>query len=72
MRIANLCILLILIVSLATACTPVKPWQRGNLAKAHMSLDPDPPESRFMQHVHDSKTATSGGYGVGGGGCGCN
>ncbi|MCB0332591.1 MAG: DUF4266 domain-containing protein [Bdellovibrionales bacterium] len=53
-------------------CTEVQPWQRGNLAKGHMAFDPDPLESRFMQHVYDSKTASSGGYGVGGGGCGCN
>ncbi|MCB0328301.1 MAG: DUF4266 domain-containing protein [Bdellovibrionales bacterium] len=53
-------------------CAEVQVWERGNLAKPHMSFDPDPLESTFMQHVYDSKTASSGGYGIGGGGCGCN
>ncbi|MCB0321278.1 MAG: DUF4266 domain-containing protein [Bdellovibrionales bacterium] len=65
--VAMLCLLAFL-----GACAPVRPWERGTLAKPHMSLDPDPLESRFMQHVYDSKTASSGGYGAGGGGCGCN
>ena len=52
-------------------CTPVKPWERGTLAKPQMQLDPDPLESRFQRHVHESREGSSGGYGVGGGGCGC-
>ncbi|MCB0354130.1 MAG: DUF4266 domain-containing protein [Bdellovibrionales bacterium] len=56
----------------AFGCAEVQVWERGNLAKPHMAFDPDPLEKRFMQHVHESKTASSGGYGVGGGGCGCN
>ncbi|GAB4273508.1 MAG: hypothetical protein Kow0065_22300 [Methylomicrobium sp.] len=57
---------------LLTACAPVKPWERGILAKPHMALDPSPGESKIKQHVFFSKEATAGGTGVGGGGCGCN
>ena len=55
-----------------SGCTPVKTWQRGDLARPHMSFDPDPLESESKQHMYFSKEASSGGYGVGGGGCGCN
>lgn len=65
-------ILLPLIIIAASGCTPVQPWQKGNLAKSHMQFDPDPLESRFTKHVQDSREGASGGYGVGGGGCGCN
>jgi len=64
--------LLISFLLLATACADVKPWQKGNLAKKHMAFDPDPVESKFIQHMYSSKEAASGGYGIGGGGCGCN
>ena len=52
--------------------TPVNAWEKGNLAKPGMSLDGDPLDERFVQHIYTSKEAASGGYGVGGGGCGCN
>jgi len=51
---------------------PVKPWQKGNLAKPEMTFGADPLETRFQQHIYFSKENASGGYGVGGGGCGCN
>jgi hypothetical protein len=59
---------------LVSACSlnPVQPWEKGNLAKPIMALDPDPLEARFDQHTYFSKEAASGGYGAGGGGCGCN
>ena len=53
------------------ACTPVKPWQKGTLAKSHMQFDPDPLEARFKRHVFESKEASRGGFGAVGGGCGC-
>ena len=61
-------------VTLCSACSlqPVNAWQKGNLAKPIMALDPDSLESRFDQHTYFSKEAASGGAGVGGGGCGCN
>lgn len=54
------------------SCTPVKPWQKGNLAKPNMAFEPDQLESRERQHIYFSKEGSSGGYGIGGGGCGCN
>lgn len=54
-----------------TGCSTVKPWRRGNLAKPHMQLDPDPLEARFRRHVFESKEGTKGGFGALGGGCGC-
>lgn len=66
-------ILVISAMLLLTGCgTPVKAWQKGNLAKPIMSFEPDPMDGRFTKHIYFSKEASSGGYGVGGGGCGCN
>lgn len=60
-------------VLLVAGCsTPVKPWQKGNLAKPEMAFDSDPLDTRFMDHTYFSKEGASGGAGVGGGGCGCN
>ena len=67
---AACCLLLALLC--AGCATPVKPWEKGFLAKPEMALDPDPAESRVDRHVRQSKEAAFGGYGVGGGGCGCN
>lgn len=65
------CLLLVSAV-VCGGCAEVKPWQKGNLAKAQMSFDTDPLESHFRQHVYDSKEGSFGGYGVSAGGCGCN
>ncbi|MBN8549364.1 MAG: DUF4266 domain-containing protein [Deltaproteobacteria bacterium] len=68
-------ILWVVFVALALACagcTPVKPWQKGNLAKSQMAFDPDPLDAKFRQSVYDSKEGSFGGYGLGAGGCGCN
>ena len=47
-------------------------WQKGALAKPEMSMNNDPLDQAFTQHIYTSKESASGGYGVGGGGCGCN
>lgn len=65
--------LLLIIVTLSlVGCAQVKPWERGNLARPEMSLEPDPMGAGLDHHIYSSKEAASGGYGVGGGGCGCN
>jgi len=51
---------------------PVKPWQKGNLARPDMAFDADALESKMAEHVYVSKESHYGGNGVGGGGCGCN
>ena len=67
---------LVLLAALALAgCAtmePPKPWERGDLAKPAMQIDPDRLETKIQQHIYASKEAATGGYGVGGGGCGCN
>ena len=72
-------VLLLLVVALAgiaaVGCAtvePPKPWERGDLAKPSMQIDPDKLQTKIDQHVYTSKEAATGGYGVGGGGCGCN
>ena len=65
-------IIIILLACLASSCTEVKAYQKGNLAKSHMAFETDPVESKFMQHTYTSKEGSSGGYGTAGGGCGCN
>jgi Domain of unknown function (DUF4266) len=54
------------------AMTPLQPWEKGNLAKPEMTMNADPLDQRYTQHIYNSKENASGGYGVGGGGCGCN
>ena len=61
-----------LVAVLLSACAPVKPWQRGNLAKPQMALDEDPMLLSISEHIYSSKEASSGGVGPAGGGCGCN
>jgi hypothetical protein len=66
----------VLLTALAAAgCAtmePPKPWEKGDLAKPAMQIDPDKLETKIQQHIYASKEAATGGYGVGGGGCGCN
>jgi hypothetical protein len=68
-------LLLALLGSSASGCAhapPVKPWQRGYLAKRAMQFD-DGLEGRFRQHLFGgAREGADGGYGHVGGGCGCN
>ena len=50
----------------------VKPWERGNLAKASMTFGSDSMTDATDDHVYFSKEASSGGRSFGAGGCGCN
>lgn len=65
-------ILSLLLVISACEMQPVKPWQRGTLAKPEMQLVPDELENFLDEHIYFSKEAATGGQSVGGGGCGCN
>ena len=62
----------LLIGLLCQACADVAPWERGNLAKDEMSLDPNPNLSHIRDHIFTSREAAQGGRGGSGGGCGCN
>lgn len=64
--------LLIAFVALgASGCANVEPWQRGNLAKPQMALDPHPRRTALLAHIHAAREAASGGVSEDGGGCGC-
>ena len=65
-------LILALIASGLQACASVEPWERGNLAKGHMALDPDPTLSAMRAHAYTSREAASGGGSAQGGGCGCS
>ena len=54
------------------SCAPVAPWQRGNLAKPQMALEPYPLQNALQTHLYNSREASSGGGSAEGGGCGCN
>jgi uncharacterized protein YceK len=56
----------------ASVITPVQPWEKGTLARPEMAFEGDKLQTRFNEHIYDSREAASGGAGVGGGGCGCN
>lgn len=66
-----LIVLLIALGASLTSCTHVEPWQRGNLAKPHMALDPNPMQSTLRNHTYSSREAASSGSSASGGGCGC-
>ena len=72
MRILRITCLLLLATSLLTACTEVRPWQRGNFARVEMQWQTDSLESALNDHNFFSKEASSGGNSAAGGGCGCN
>lgn len=67
-------LLLCAIVSGLSGCalTPVKAWEKGELARPDMLMQNDGLATRFNEHIYTSKEAASGGSAVGGGGCGCN
>lgn len=70
-RFAVIFILLLIIFALA-GCVQVAPWERGNLAKPHMALDPHPLQSAVQAHNYGSReAAASTNSAGGGGGCGC-
>ncbi len=74
-NLVRLCATLVISVQLLSGCAglaPVKPWEKGKLAKPSMRMDEDVLGQRFELHVYASKENSTGGYGAGGGGCGCN
>lgn len=55
-----------------SACTNVKPWEKGNLAKTEMAWAPDSMQAAINSQAYASKESSRGGNGSAGGGCGCN
>ena len=70
-KMLKISVLFLFVVS-GSACTVVKPWERGQLAEARMSFEPDPMETTLNDHMYYSKEGSSSGSAVTGGGCGCN
>jgi Domain of unknown function (DUF4266) len=66
----NTLVILFIAISLS-ACVSVQPWERGNLAKPQMALDPYPLQSSLRAHNYGSREAAAGGNAAQGGGCGC-
>ncbi len=64
-------LLLLTALTVLTACSNVQPWERGNLAKPQMALDPYPLQSSLRAHNYGSREAMTGGSASQGGGCGC-
>lgn len=64
--------LLILVALQLLACTAVRPWERGHLARPEMALSPDPMAATLRNHIHHSKEGSSSVAAGSGGGCGCN
>lgn len=65
-------LLLIVICIGFMGCVNVSPWERGNLAKSSMEIDPNPLQSEFQSHNYSSREAApSHKSSSGGGGCGC-
>jgi hypothetical protein len=54
-----------------SGCANVAPWERGNLAKAHMAVGAHSTHSELRLHILEAREGTSGGAGTTGGGCGC-
>jgi hypothetical protein len=73
MRLTKLTALMLLLMMSVTlpACSTVQPWERGNLAKPQMALDPHPLQSSLRAHNYSSREAAAGGNAGQGGGCGC-
>ncbi|MEI6068152.1 MAG: DUF4266 domain-containing protein [Methylococcaceae bacterium] len=66
-------LLLFTAVATLAGCAPVQPWERSNLAKPQMALDPYPLQSSLRAHNYTSREAAGGGGNAAqGGGCGCN
>ncbi|MBS0422882.1 MAG: DUF4266 domain-containing protein [Proteobacteria bacterium] len=68
---ADIATLLMIIIALS-GCVHVAPWERGNLAKPQMDIDPYPLQTEMQSHNYSSREAApSHKSSAGGGGCGC-
>lgn len=70
------CLLPVVLVVLASACSSVEPWvrpyERARLADPIMSFNRDPVASAYFTHVYQAREGARGAEGGHGGGCGCN
>lgn len=52
---------MLIAVMITGGCAPLQPWERGNLAKPQMALDPYPLQSALRAHNYGSREAAAGG-----------
>ena len=64
--------IVLLAIGMLNACTEVRAWERGYLARQEMAWEADVLEAALNDHIFFSKEASSGGSSAAGGGCGCN
>lgn len=64
-------LILFIVSTIMSGCSVVSPWERGNLAKPQMGVDPTPMQSALRNHIYGSREAAAGGESSSGGGCGC-
>jgi hypothetical protein len=62
----------LLVGMLAGACATTRPYEREDLARPEMALEPDRDEAALRQHFLGTREGAVGGGGGEGGGCGCN
>lgn len=63
--------LLLTALLLSVGCSHVEPWERGMLAKEHMSLQDSGLPSSIRKHTYSSREAAASTDASSGGGCGC-
>lgn len=63
---------LLIIIAVSGCGARLAPWERGNLAKPHMALEPHSKQAALRRSTLSYKEGAMGGYAGGGGGCGCN
>lgn len=55
-----------------SGCANVPVWERGNLAKPQMAIDPSPLQNHIQFHNYSSREAAASTHAAdSGGGCGC-
>ncbi|MBL8469594.1 DUF4266 domain-containing protein [Methyloversatilis discipulorum] len=59
------------LVLMLSGCADVAVWERGDLARPDMALEPQPIQRAIHEHVYSSREAGSAGAAGQGGGCGC-
>lgn len=52
-------------------CATVAPWERGDLAKPHVAMEPCQGIATYRAHVHASREAAPPAAAAGEAGCGC-
>ena len=59
LHVSTLVLFMALVAAGCATMEPPKPWERGDLTKASMQIDPDKLETKIQQHVYTSKEAAT-------------